>query len=277
VDDVAMNREIAAACLGAAGHRATLASNGEEALAAAAADDFDVILMDVRMPGMDGLEATQRIRALDGPRGRVPIVALTAQVFTAQIEACRVAGMDSHVAKPFDKDTLLAAVVGAFRRGHAPGATPPTPSPAPEAGPQVVNSDAFQRTVSALTEATLKQYLGSVIQASETLLRDLRDPDSLSRDGQALADAAHSLAGSASVFGFERLAAASQQLENGLQAGSPQVADLAGILIAAIEATLREIDDWLPRGGAPSPGSTEAPPPRIDQTVIPGLDPGDPI
>jgi CheY-like chemotaxis protein len=109
VDDVLMNRDIAGSFLRARGHEVTCVESGAEAIAAATSTDFDVILMDVRMPEMDGLEATHRIRALEGARGRVPIVALTAQAFTDQVAACRKAGMDNHLSKPFDPDTLLAA------------------------------------------------------------------------------------------------------------------------------------------------------------------------
>ena len=112
VDDVLMNRDIANSFLQAAGHRVTCAEDGTEAVAAVATTDFDVVLMDVRMPKMDGLEATRHIRALSGPRGRVPIVALTAQAFNDQIDACRKAGMDSHLGKPYDMKTLLDAVAG---------------------------------------------------------------------------------------------------------------------------------------------------------------------
>ena len=117
VDDVLMNRDIAASFLRAAGHEVTCAEGGAEAVATVASRDLDVVLMDVRMPGMDGLEATRRIRALAGPRGQVPIMAVTAQAFTDQIADCRKAGMDSHLAKPFDPDTLLAAVVQAVDAG----------------------------------------------------------------------------------------------------------------------------------------------------------------
>ena len=122
-DDDAMNRHIASAFIRAAGLSASLAESGEKAVAAAAVRDFDVILMDVRMPGMDGLQATRRIRALPGARGRVPIIALTAQAFAHNVEACRDAGMTGHLAKPFRYDTLNEAILAAAG-GHGTAAAP---------------------------------------------------------------------------------------------------------------------------------------------------------
>jgi PAS domain S-box-containing protein len=114
VDDVAMNREIASAFLEAAGHSPVCVEDGQQAVQAAAADDYDVVLMDVCMPAMDGCEATRLIRALDGARGAVPIVALTAQVFSEHLEECHAAGMDVHLAKPFTQEALLASLAGAM-------------------------------------------------------------------------------------------------------------------------------------------------------------------
>lgn len=88
-------------------------------MAAATANDFDVILMDVRMPGMDGLQATRRIREIGGARGRVPILALTAQAFTGQVQDCNAAGMDGHLSKPFTPDTLLGAVQRLVQSGNS--------------------------------------------------------------------------------------------------------------------------------------------------------------
>jgi CheY-like chemotaxis protein len=124
VDDVAMNRDIAAAFLRAAGQQVDCVDGGAEAVSAVAGTDFDVVLMDVRMPVVDGLEATRRIRALGGSRGQVPIVALTAQAFTEQVTECRDAGMNDHLVKPYSPATLLAATLraGAARHnGVAPG------------------------------------------------------------------------------------------------------------------------------------------------------------
>jgi PAS domain S-box-containing protein len=110
VDDVAMNREIASAFLEAAGHHPVCVEGGPQAVQAAAADDYDVVLMDVCMPEMDGCEATRLIRALGGARGGVPIVALTAQVFSEHLEECHAAGMDVHLAKPFTQEALLGSL-----------------------------------------------------------------------------------------------------------------------------------------------------------------------
>ena len=99
VDDVLMNRDIASAFMRAAGHEVTCLESGAEAVAAVAVTHFDVVLMDIRMPGMDGLEATRRIRTIEGGRLRVPIVALTAQAFKEQVADCHAAGMDDHLSK----------------------------------------------------------------------------------------------------------------------------------------------------------------------------------
>jgi signal transduction histidine kinase/ActR/RegA family two-component response regulator len=120
VDDVAMNRDIAGAFLCANGHDVTNAEGGLEAVAVVTTTDFDVVLMDVRMPGVDGIEATRRIRLLKGPRGHVPIVALTAQAFPEQAELCRQAGMTSHVTKPFTPEGLNNAVVHAAEKRPFP-------------------------------------------------------------------------------------------------------------------------------------------------------------
>jgi len=110
VDDIATNREIASTFVRAAGHLVETAIGGAEAVTAAATGDFDVILMDVRMPNVDGLQASRLIRALPGVRGRVPIVALTAQTGADQVQACREMGMNGYLAKPFRYDTLVEAL-----------------------------------------------------------------------------------------------------------------------------------------------------------------------
>ncbi|QUD89074.1 ATP-binding protein [Phenylobacterium montanum] len=110
VDDMSTNRELVRAILEAVGHRVDEAASGPEAIDAAAKTRFDVILMDMQMPGMDGLAATRAIRNSAALSHGAPIVALSANVLEPQIEACLEAGMDDHLAKPIVPAKLLQKV-----------------------------------------------------------------------------------------------------------------------------------------------------------------------
>jgi CheY-like chemotaxis protein len=127
VDDSEVNRKVATAYLRKAGHAAIEAHDGVEAVRLVAALEFDVVLMDMRMAGMDGLEATRCIRALDGSHARVPIVAVTANALDQHAEECRRAGMSQHLAKPFTQAELIAVVKRATaHRAHASANALPT-------------------------------------------------------------------------------------------------------------------------------------------------------
>ncbi|MCL2761612.1 MAG: PAS domain-containing protein [Treponema sp.] len=109
-EDVEINREILIALLEHTGLSIDCAENGEEALkmVQAAPDKYDIVFMDVQMPVMNGYEATRRIRALPArQRGRLPIIALTANVFKSDVEDCLAAGMDDHLGKPLDIDRVI--------------------------------------------------------------------------------------------------------------------------------------------------------------------------
>jgi CheY-like chemotaxis protein len=109
VDDESANRALAAGILGAAGWQVHEAENGDAAIAAAQEHRFDLILMDIQMPGRDGFDAARAIRQGDGPGAAVPILAFTAVPPGDAIERARAAGMDGHIAKPFTPEALLAA------------------------------------------------------------------------------------------------------------------------------------------------------------------------
>jgi CheY-like chemotaxis protein len=120
IDDIAMNRDVVGAFLRSAGHLVWLAENGDDGIRLASEQSFDVILMDVRMPEMDGLEATRRIRMLPAPHGHVSILALTAGVLPEEIAECEAAGMDGLVAKPVEYAKLMQAIADAVG-GRRPG------------------------------------------------------------------------------------------------------------------------------------------------------------
>jgi len=110
VDDHPMNREIGAALLTLVGCEVLTADNGQQAVAMAARGGFDIILMDIHMPEMDGLAATRAIRALPGEVGQIPIIAMSADALPQQVERCYAAGMVDHVAKPVQREVLYAKI-----------------------------------------------------------------------------------------------------------------------------------------------------------------------
>jgi signal transduction histidine kinase/CheY-like chemotaxis protein len=119
-DDILVNRTLARVMLEKVGHTVDLVADGMAAVEAVQRKPYDVVLMDVQMPVMDGLEATRRIRALNGPASRVVIIALSASAMTDQVEACLEAGMDGHLAKPINRAQLLDKLADVTRRRAAP-------------------------------------------------------------------------------------------------------------------------------------------------------------
>jgi hypothetical protein len=118
VEDEAVNREVATALLESTGLVVDVAVDGREAVQKVAPGIYDLILMDVQMPGMDGLEATRRIRAMPG-LGDLPIVAVTANIFAEDKANCLAAGMNDFLAKPSPPGLLFATVLKALQRRKA--------------------------------------------------------------------------------------------------------------------------------------------------------------
>jgi PAS domain S-box-containing protein len=110
VEDNEINQEIARSLLESAGHEVEIAGDGAVAVMAVQSKAFDLVLMDVQMPVMDGMTATQHIRALDHPARNLPIIAMTANVLPQQVQAFRAAGMNDHIGKPFKRDALFAVI-----------------------------------------------------------------------------------------------------------------------------------------------------------------------
>jgi PAS domain S-box-containing protein len=117
-EDVEMNRVIVEAMLKRRGHAVTLVEDGLAAVRAVDSQEFDVVIMDIRMPVMSGIEAAERIRQMEGAKAKTPIVALTADVVEESRAACEAAGIDRFASKPIDPNTLddaIAAVVASSR------------------------------------------------------------------------------------------------------------------------------------------------------------------
>ena len=128
VEDSLINQEVAVSLLESAGLRVDLADNGAEAVEKACATDYDLILMDMQMPVMDGLEATQAIRR--SGRTQVPIVAMTANAFGEDRQRCLDAGMNDHLPKPVDPAVLYSKLLQWLPDGQAPADVPAAPAAA---------------------------------------------------------------------------------------------------------------------------------------------------
>jgi CheY-like chemotaxis protein len=112
-EDNVVNQKFAVRAIEKAGHAVVVANNGHEAVDAWQRDRYDVVLMDVQMPEMDGLEATKTIRDLEQERGSergIPIIAMTANAMKGDRERCLQAGMDGYVSKPVKRETLFAEI-----------------------------------------------------------------------------------------------------------------------------------------------------------------------
>jgi signal transduction histidine kinase/DNA-binding response OmpR family regulator/HPt (histidine-containing phosphotransfer) domain-containing protein len=245
VDDEALNRNIAKGFLSLAGHEVVCLDNGAAAVKAAAGGNFDVILMDVRMPGMDGLESTRRIRALPAPRGKVRVVAVTAQAFAQQIEICRQAGMDSHISKPFTQAVLLAALENTAPSHTKPAVMPLAAAPG-DTGPElpILDRAAFEEITEYLAAADLEESLEILITRGEELLCWLQMPGMLSQ-ASLVAEAAHKLAGGAGTFGFLSVAAAARRFEDAADMNAAETVALGDHLAAAIKASITVIRQEL--------------------------------
>ena len=126
-EDNRVNQQYAALILAKAGHSVEIAANGRLAVEALGRSDFDVVLMDIQMPELDGVAATRQIRALPEPKGSVPIIAVTAHAMAGAKEEYLAAGMNDYIAKPFQPPLLLGALAKISDRNAGQAAAPESP------------------------------------------------------------------------------------------------------------------------------------------------------
>jgi len=119
-----VNQMLACAILDRAGYRADVAGNGVEALQALRSRPYDLVLMDMQMPEMDGFEATREIHKMRGEVARIPIIAMTANAIAGDQERCLQAGMNDYISKPIDRIKLLKRIAY-WTGGNGPRKTDP--------------------------------------------------------------------------------------------------------------------------------------------------------
>ncbi|MBN1140102.1 MAG: GAF domain-containing protein [Anaerolineae bacterium] len=239
-EDNAINQKLALLVLERLGYRADVAGNGLEALQALRRQPYDLVLMDVQMPEMDGLEATRAIGREVARERRPRIVAMTANAMKEDREECLAAGMDDFIAKPIQVDELVAALNRCPAQALEAKAPPVqrAEAPIPEA-PPVLDSMALQRLRTALgkrADAILPGLLVSFAVDAPQLILDAHR--SLEQGENAdLRRAAHTLKSTSATFGMMALSALARELEYKARDGALEGAEA---LLARIESAYEQ-------------------------------------
>jgi len=241
VEDNPINQELSEALLQRSGARVTTVENGAAAVRAMGRDSFDLILMDIQMPEMDGIEATRRIRQL--PRGgTIPIIAMTANALPGDRERYLDAGMDDYIAKPVDPNLLHQVL------RHWCGLIAPVQQPASSAS----TFETLQQA-GIDTERALHQLMQNHELYRRLLLRFVEEraqlPEQL-QDAWARGDTdtmlthVHSLKSLAGSLGLQDLEQASLQLEQQLRAGQADACGLEQVCVLIRDA-ITLVRAWL--------------------------------
>jgi two-component system, sensor histidine kinase and response regulator len=241
-EDSIVNQKVASGLLAMRGHQVTVANNGREAIDILAHQSFDVVLMDVQMPEMDGIEATSLIREREKVTGsHIPVIAMTAHAMKGDRDRCLAAGMDSYVSKPIEAEALFAAI-------ERYGAKPAFKTPAARQ-PAALDWDKALHMMHDRKEL-LVEIAQLFLQECPKLIREIHEAIT-HKDSIRLRRAAHTLKSSAAIFAAQPTMEAALKLEQLGQRGSineaMEVCDLleqqADLLMPSIAEHLNVIVD----------------------------------
>jgi len=250
-EDNKINQQLVTMLLRKADHQVEVVENGELAVEAARCADYDVVLMDVQMPLLDGVQATKRIRALPPPKNAVPIIALTAHAMAGAKEEYLAAEMDDYLSKPIDNLELFALLndVAAGLLGRGAGRAPIAAARPP---PATIDPARLQMIAEVMAGGeTLAEFVDVFLfNTGERIeqIHRLLDCNDLPETGRE----AHTLLGTAGNFGAFQLSGLAAELRAACDARDGERArDVARGMTEAWNTTSAAIQDWLNNEKAP--------------------------
>lgn len=249
-EDNRINQQFAKVVLSSAGHGVEIAGNGREAVELFACNDFDLVLMDIQMPEVDGVEATRRIRALPKPKCDVPIVALTAHAMAGVREEYLAAGMNDYIAKPFKPAELLSCISAVVGKSPAfSAAETEVGAPRAIAANELPVLDLKQLDNLGLAFSLQRiRSLASLylldIEARLKLIREFRTTANL----ESISRQAHMIVSTAGNLGLNQTSAFAHQLEvASLERDRAETDKLIDELNVSCQSSSRALQAWLDR------------------------------
>ncbi|WP_322999675.1 MHYT domain-containing protein [Castellaniella sp.] len=265
-DDIDLNLELLALTLQAQGHQVTSARDGREAVDTFMAGAFDVVLMDVHMPGIDGLQATRLIRQHERQHGLrpTPVIALTASVMAHDRQQAQQAGMDGFAVKPLDAPRLFAEMARVTT--GQPGASAPADAPRADAAAPAIDWDRGLRLWGSRDQLA-ERILGFLDQAGAQY--PLPAPDGPAADPDALRFSLHGLRGAAGNLALTAVSRCAAELEDQTRAGLPHAAQ-ARIpqLLALMDAARQAAAQAVAQSTAAPPAADPLPASALDDGLL---------
>jgi signal transduction histidine kinase/CheY-like chemotaxis protein len=251
IEDNQVNQQYATILLSKAGHNVSLADDGHQAVDAVRRGEFDVILMDIQMPQLDGVQATRQIRALPEPKRSIPIIAMTAHAMAGAREEYLAAGMDDYITKPVQPMLLFSKLAGIAGAPQAPPA--PVVAEAPQS-PAVLDLGKLSELEAALPMATLLNFVSlylTDVSAHAAQIKEYRAKGNF--DG--VRQEAHTFVSISGNLGAMLTSATARRLEHACRNAEYGLADrLIDELDEACAASTAALEAWSDRKSSGAAG-----------------------
>jgi signal transduction histidine kinase/DNA-binding response OmpR family regulator/HPt (histidine-containing phosphotransfer) domain-containing protein len=250
-EDNQINQKFAVALLTRSGHEVDIAENGHQAVDAVQRKDYDLVLMDIQMPELDGVQATRQIRALAAPKGNIPIIALTAHALSGAREEYLAAGMNDYISKPVDPGLLLTKIVeiaGKIERKDAASKTASPASPGNVAPPKGVSAKSgidkacLVTLDSVMTADEVREFVDAYRGEVKIRLANMREGG----EAKTIAADAHALVGMSGNVGAMHMSQLAAAVEKACIAGDLETArTYIDRLYAEADVVSVAFDVWL--------------------------------